>query len=188
VIQKLAKTERRTRAQVVAAATELGYSRAQTYVLLNRFLADPRLTSLLPRKRGQTRGNSRLSLELDQLVDEAIETVYLSRQRPPNNGLDRAQSQGDHGTAARKTTQANRLSTRRQRGRQQIFAGRWARLKRSGRCPWYRSITRSSMSLSWTVWHVLRSSDPCAPQLFDAAAERFVMRLIREHYGMIGRC
>ena len=45
------KTERRTRAQLVAAATELGYSRAQTYVLLNRFLADPRLTSLLPRKR-----------------------------------------------------------------------------------------------------------------------------------------
>jgi hypothetical protein len=28
----------------------------------------------------------------------------------------------------------------------------------------------------------------CAPQLFDAAADPSVMRFIREHYGMIGRC
>lgn len=39
------------------------------------------MTNLLPRKRGPTFGNSRLSDELDQLVDEAIETVYLTRQR-----------------------------------------------------------------------------------------------------------
>lgn len=82
VIQRLSRTPRRTEAQVVAAAAELGYSRAQVYALLSRFLADPRLTSLLPRRRGPTRGGSRLSREIDQLVDEVIETVYLSRQRP----------------------------------------------------------------------------------------------------------
>lgn len=87
VIQRLARASRRTRAQVVAAAAEIGYSRAQVYVLLNRFLADPRLTSLLPRKRGQLQGTSRLSGELDQLVDEAIETVYLTRQRVRLNDL-----------------------------------------------------------------------------------------------------
>jgi putative transposase len=82
VIQRLSKIPRRTEAQVVAAAAELGYSRAQVYALLSRFLADPRLTSLLPRRRGPTRGGSRLSREIDQLVDEVIETVYLTRQRP----------------------------------------------------------------------------------------------------------
>ncbi len=82
VIQRLAKTSCRTRAQVLAAAAELGYSRAQVYALLQRFLAEPRLTSLLPRKRGQPHGRSRLSPVLDQLVGEAIETFYLARQRP----------------------------------------------------------------------------------------------------------
>jgi hypothetical protein len=52
------------------------------YVLLNRFLADPRLTSLIPRKRGPIQGGSRLSADIDQLIEEVIETVYLTRQRP----------------------------------------------------------------------------------------------------------
>jgi putative transposase len=82
VIARLAKNSRRTKAEVVNAAAELGYSRAQVYVLLDRYLADPRLTSLLPRRRGPTRGSSRLTTEMDCLVDEAIETVYLTKQRP----------------------------------------------------------------------------------------------------------
>lgn len=81
VIQRLANGPRRTRAAVVGAADELGYSRAQVYVLLSRYQADPRLTSLLPRRRGPERGGSRLSAEIDQLVEEAIETVYLTQQR-----------------------------------------------------------------------------------------------------------
>lgn len=82
VIQRLAQSTRRTRADVVSAATELGYSRAQVYVLLGRYLADPRLTSLLPRRRGPERGGSRLTGQVDQLVEDAIETVYLTQQRP----------------------------------------------------------------------------------------------------------
>ena len=50
--------------------------------MLNRFLVDPRLTSLIPRKRGPIQGGSRLSADIDQLVDEVIESVFLTRQRP----------------------------------------------------------------------------------------------------------
>jgi hypothetical protein len=82
VIQRLANTPRRTEAQVPAAAAELGYSRTQVYERLGRFIADPRLTSLLPRRRGPIPGGSRLSGELNQLIDEAIESLYLTRQRP----------------------------------------------------------------------------------------------------------
>jgi hypothetical protein len=47
-----------------------------------RVASDPRLTSLLPRRRGPTPGGSRLSSEINQLIDEAIESLYLTRQRP----------------------------------------------------------------------------------------------------------
>jgi len=87
VIQRLAKTPNRTLAHVLAAAAELGISYTRVYARLARFLADPRLTSLLPHKRGPARGGSRLSNETDQLIDEAIETVYLTRQRPRLNDL-----------------------------------------------------------------------------------------------------
>ena len=81
-IQRLASSPNRTRAEVVAAAAELGCSTTQFYVLLNRYASDPRLTSLLPRRRGPQRGLSRLTHEMDELVDEAIEKVYLTRQKP----------------------------------------------------------------------------------------------------------
>jgi putative transposase len=82
VIQKLANTPRRTEAQVAAAAVELGLSRTQVYERLARFIADPRLTSLLPYRRGPTPGGSRLASEINQLIDETIESFYLTRQRP----------------------------------------------------------------------------------------------------------
>lgn len=82
VIQRLVQSAHRTSAEVIAAAAELGCSRAHLYVLLNRYLADPRLTSLLPRRRGPERGGSRLTPEIDALIDGAIETMYLTQQRP----------------------------------------------------------------------------------------------------------
>jgi putative transposase len=56
VIHRLANTPRRKRSHVVAAAAELGCSCAQVYKQLARFMADPRLTSLLSRRRGPTSG------------------------------------------------------------------------------------------------------------------------------------
>jgi putative transposase len=82
VIQRLADHPHRTRAEVVAAAAELGYCAAHVYRLVSRYTADPRLTSLLPRRRGPSRGGSRLPREMDTLIDEVIETLYLTRQKP----------------------------------------------------------------------------------------------------------
>lgn len=81
VIRPLAENESRTRADVVAAANALGFRLSQTYVLLDRYLADPTTTSLIPRRRGPSVGSSRLPREIDALIDKSIESTYLSTQR-----------------------------------------------------------------------------------------------------------
>ena len=82
VIRRLAENPIRTRRDVESGAAELGCSPIYIYRLLRRYLGDPRLTSLLPRTSGPRRGLSKLDREVDVLIDEAIDTVYLSRQRP----------------------------------------------------------------------------------------------------------
>ena len=81
-IQRLAQKPKRTRADALAVASELGCSRAHVYELLLRYQRDRRLTSLLPRRRGPERGRSLLSPEIDRLVHATIESCYLKRQRP----------------------------------------------------------------------------------------------------------
>ena len=81
VIRRLAENAARTRADVEDGARELGCGATHAYALLRRYLADPRLTSLLPRMRGPERGFSKLDQEVDTLIAEAIDTVYLTRQR-----------------------------------------------------------------------------------------------------------
>ncbi|WP_244571426.1 hypothetical protein [Mesorhizobium carmichaelinearum] len=80
IIRRLADDPTRTRADVEAGAAELGCGPTHVYALIRRYIADPRLTSLLPRKRGPSAGFSRLENEVDALVDEAIDGVYLTRQ------------------------------------------------------------------------------------------------------------
>jgi len=82
IVRRLVDDPSRTRAQVIEAAAALGLGVTQTYALLRRYQADPRLTSLLPQHRGPARGYSRLTGEIESLIEEAIETVYLTRQRP----------------------------------------------------------------------------------------------------------
>jgi putative transposase len=82
VIRELAGNEHRTRSHVVAAATALGCGTTHVYALLRRYAADATLTSLLPERRGPDPGFSRLTPEMEALVDEAVETVYLTRQKP----------------------------------------------------------------------------------------------------------
>ncbi len=82
VIQPLANNPARGQEEIDNAVRELGFSRAQVYILLRRYLADPRLTSLLPRRRGPDRGFSKLTIEVEKLVDETIDAVYLAQQRP----------------------------------------------------------------------------------------------------------
>ena len=82
VVRRLSESSTRTRSEVAAAAAELGCGIANLYVLLGRYQADPRLTSLVPRRRGPVPGGSLLSGEVDAVIDDAIRTVYLTQQRP----------------------------------------------------------------------------------------------------------
>jgi putative transposase len=83
VIRRLAENPARTRRDVTAAAAELDCGVTHAYALLRRYLADARLTSLLPRRRGPKRGTSLLDEAVDALIREVIDGVYLTRQRPP---------------------------------------------------------------------------------------------------------
>lgn len=81
VVQRLAASSSRTRTEVQRAAAELGCGVVHLYSLIGRYQADPRLTSLLPRRRGPAPGGSLLSAEVDAVIDDAIQTVYLTRQQ-----------------------------------------------------------------------------------------------------------
>jgi putative transposase len=82
VIQRLGHSSHRTTQDVIAASVELACGPAHIYRLLRRYLADPRLTSLLPRRRGTKDGHSYIQPEVEALINDAIEEVYLTRQRP----------------------------------------------------------------------------------------------------------
>jgi putative transposase len=82
VIRRLAENPARKRTDVLAAADELGCGPTHVYALLRRYLADARLTSLLPRRRGPEQGISLLDQEVDALINEVIDDVYLTRQQP----------------------------------------------------------------------------------------------------------
>ena len=82
VIRGLADNRTRTRADVMTAGAALGYGPTRIYRLLRRYLADPRLTSLLPQPPGRKRGVSQCTAEIDSLINEFIDAVYLTRQRP----------------------------------------------------------------------------------------------------------
>ncbi|WP_100962011.1 Mu transposase C-terminal domain-containing protein [Bosea sp. FBZP-16] len=81
VIRRLAEHAGRTREQVEVAANELGCGATHVYALLRRYLADPRLTSLLRRSSGPKRGFSRLDQAVDALIDEVTDSFYLTRQQ-----------------------------------------------------------------------------------------------------------
>jgi putative transposase len=82
VIRDLAELSDRTRADAEAAAAELNMSLSQLYRMLRRYEADPRLTSLLPDRRGPQVGRIRLPPEVDEVINATIDEYYLSRQRP----------------------------------------------------------------------------------------------------------
>jgi len=82
VIRVLAKAPERTRSDAGAAAQALGCSATVVYRLLSRYLADPRVTSLLPGRRGRRHGQLLLPGEVDEVVQATIDEFYLTRQRP----------------------------------------------------------------------------------------------------------
>jgi putative transposase len=81
-IRALAERTERTRADAEATAAALGMDVSFVYKLLARHLADPRVTSMLPGRRGRRVGDLTLSAEVDEVVQAAIDEVFLTRQRP----------------------------------------------------------------------------------------------------------
>lgn len=82
VIRRLAEKPERTRADVLAAAAELGYGATHVYSLLRKYLVDGKLTSLLSHRRGPERGISLLDEQVDDLIREVVDGMYLTRQQP----------------------------------------------------------------------------------------------------------
>ncbi len=87
VIRNLAEVPGRTREDALRAAAELNISLSQLYRLLGRYEADPRLTSLLPERRGRPVGRIVVTPEVDEVINAAINNYYLSRQRPNVSAL-----------------------------------------------------------------------------------------------------
>lgn len=81
-IRALAETSKRTRADAEATAAVLGIDISFVYKLLARYEADPRVTSMLPRRRGRRDGDLVLAAEVDEVIQAAIDEMFLTRQRP----------------------------------------------------------------------------------------------------------
>lgn len=81
-IRALAENAERTRVDAEATAAVLGMDVSFVYKLLARHLADPRVTSMLPGQRGRRVGDLTLSAEVDEVIQAAINEVFLTRQRP----------------------------------------------------------------------------------------------------------
>ena len=82
VIRRLVENADRTVADVQAAAAELGYGKTHVYSLIGSYRTDPRLTSLLPSKRGRAFGYSKLDSEVEAIINDVIDSLYLTRQKP----------------------------------------------------------------------------------------------------------
>lgn len=82
VIGRLAERDRVGVAAAEAAAVELGISRRQVYVLLERYRQGAGLvTDLVSRRSDGGKGGSRLSEPVEQVIRELVRTRYLTRQK-----------------------------------------------------------------------------------------------------------
>lgn len=82
VFRNLAARFRLTEVEVRAATIELSLSRPYFYKLLARYRADPATSSLVGQLPGPRPGTSRLSADVDRVIDETVRRFYLSRQKP----------------------------------------------------------------------------------------------------------
>jgi len=83
-IRPLAELGICTTARAEAAARELGLSSRRVYALIRRYRASGGLlTALLPGKSKGGQGKSRLSEEIEKIIGETIDAIYLNRQKAP---------------------------------------------------------------------------------------------------------
>ena len=62
------------------AATKLGVSRTTVYRFFLRYRDDPRVISLLPRRRGRAHGERFISPAVDEIIARHVKNRYLSKQ------------------------------------------------------------------------------------------------------------
>ncbi len=82
IIRPLVGLQRRTRAEVAARARESGAAVATLYGWLATYEASGRLTSLMPRARSD-KGGTKLSPEVEAVIQATLEDEYLTPQRKP---------------------------------------------------------------------------------------------------------
>ena len=80
-IEPLLKDSRRTREDVETRARETGVNPATLYRWIQRISAVNCLTALIPRKRGWTKGKTRIPAHAEEVITEVIETFYLKKRR-----------------------------------------------------------------------------------------------------------
>lgn len=81
LIKPLLDTPRRTREMVEEQARSAGVHAGTLYRWMLNYLCSEQMSALLPNKRGFKKGRSRLSPELDAIVDATIEDFYRNTQK-----------------------------------------------------------------------------------------------------------
>ncbi len=82
VVRALATAVSNTKATVEAAAVDLGLSAAQVYRLIIKFRASPVTASLIVTKPGPRKGARFLPGPVELQIDDAIEKIFKTRERP----------------------------------------------------------------------------------------------------------
>jgi putative transposase len=82
VIRPLAQADQLSPEEVEAAAVLLGLSRSSVYRLVARFRRRPTTSSLLAAKAGRPGSLRLLAPRLEMIIEEAIQSFYLTPQQP----------------------------------------------------------------------------------------------------------
>ncbi|EOX3183652.1 Mu transposase C-terminal domain-containing protein [Escherichia coli] len=80
-IQPFLNTQVWSQEDVKERALETGVDVSTLYRWLKRYNSYGTVSALIPMKRGWSSGKSRLSAEMEELIGDALEKVYLTRQR-----------------------------------------------------------------------------------------------------------
>jgi putative transposase len=114
-VRSLAAREDTNRAEISVAARALGLSVAQLYRLLGAYRANPVTQSLVVNRPGPTKGHRLLPPDVETVITEAIESVFMRRERPTLAGLCREIRTSCHGAGLRPPSRkavAARISAR----------------------------------------------------------------------------
>ena len=80
-IQKLVLLRKRKKSDVELAASKIGCSIAWVYELIKRYEKEGTVSSLIPHSPTGGRGKGRISEELEVLIQDVIDEIYLTRQK-----------------------------------------------------------------------------------------------------------